>query len=148
MVYAYPFFVFDVFKWYRICVLSNWIDIDCFKIFLILYADDIVLFANSDTDLQNSLNTLSDYCKRWQLVEITDKTKLMVFRKDGRLPEICTFYNDIQLEIVTKLNYLGIVFTPDGTLSDTQNTLSGQALKAILKMNKYLYKFTDMLINH
>ena len=26
------------------------IDIDSFKIFLILYADDIVLFANSDTE--------------------------------------------------------------------------------------------------
>jgi len=36
------------------------------------------------------------------------------------------------------------VFSPVGSFSDTQNTLSGQALKATLKMNKYLYKFTDM----
>jgi len=72
-----------------------------------------VLFANSDTELQNSLNTLSDYCKRWKLVVNTGKTKVMVFRKGGRLPENCTFFcNDIQLEIVTKFNYLGIVFTP------------------------------------
>ena len=37
---------------------------------------------------------------------------------------------------------------PGGSFSDTQNTLSGQALKAIFKMIKYLYKFTDMPINH
>jgi len=40
------------------------------------------------------------------------------------------------------------VLTPGGSFSDTQNTLSGQALKAIFKMNKYLHKFTDMPINH
>jgi len=125
------------------------VDIDSFKIFLILYADDIVLFANNDTELQNSMDTLSDYCKRWKLVVNTDKTKVMVFTKGGLLPVNCTFfYNHIQLEIVTKFSYLGIVFSPGGSFSDTQNTLSGQALKAIFKMNKYLYKFTDMPINH
>ena len=67
------------------------IDIDSLKIFFILYADDIVLFVNSDTELRNSLDTLSDYCKRWKLVVNTGKTKVMVFRKGGRLPKNCTF---------------------------------------------------------
>jgi len=35
----------------------------------------------------------------------------------------------IQIVIVTNFNYLGIVFTPGGSFSDTQDTLSGQALK-------------------
>ena len=80
--------------------------------------------ANSDTELQNSLDTLSDYCKRWKLVVHTGKTKVMVFRKGGRLPENCTFfYNGVQLDIVTKFSYLGIVVSPGGSFSDTQNTL-------------------------
>ena len=34
------------------------IDVNMFKMFLILYADDIVIFANSSDELQTSLNLL------------------------------------------------------------------------------------------
>jgi len=58
------------------------IDIDSFKIFLISYADDImVLFANSNTELQNCLDILSEYCKRWKLDVNTVKTKVWCFKK-------------------------------------------------------------------
>ena len=43
------------------------IDIDMFKIFMLLYADDIVVFADSVEDLQNNLNVLAEYCTRWKL---------------------------------------------------------------------------------
>ena len=39
------------------------IDVDMFKMFILLYADDIVIFANSAVELQNCLNILVDYCK-------------------------------------------------------------------------------------
>ena len=38
------------------------IDINMFKVLLILYADDIVLFANSQSALHKSLDVLHDYC--------------------------------------------------------------------------------------
>ena len=57
------------------------IDVNMFKLFLILYADDIIIFANSALELQNSLNVLNEYCKRWKLVVNTGKTKIMIFRK-------------------------------------------------------------------
>jgi len=44
----------------------NGIDVNMFKLFLILYADDIVLFANSIQDLQNSLGLLYEYCNKCQ----------------------------------------------------------------------------------
>ena len=43
---------------------------------------------------------------------------------------------------------MGIVFTAGGSFSETQNTLSGQAQKAIFKLNKYLYKFTFIPPKH
>ena len=55
------------------------IDVDSFKLFLILYADDIVLFAKNAVELQDSLNLLSEYCERWKLVVNTNKTKVMIF---------------------------------------------------------------------
>ena len=52
-------------------------DVKFFKIFLILYADDIVIFAESKYELQQSLDALLEYCNRWKLVVNTRKTKIM-----------------------------------------------------------------------
>ena len=128
---------------------ANGIDFNMFKLFLILYADNIVLFANSIQDLQNTLDLLYKYCNKWKLRVNVAKTKIMIFRKGGRLPEnISVKYGDQELEIVNRFVYLGIVFTAGGSFSDTQSTLPCQALKAIFKLNKYLYKFTAKVLNY
>lgn len=125
------------------------IDIGTLKLCILLYADDIVLFANSAEDLQKSLNVLADYCLRWKLVVNTEKTKIMVFRKAGNLRQnLRFFYNGTQIEIVKKYKYLGVMFTSGGAFNVHDKMASGQALKAIYKLNKYLYKFTDILPKH
>ena len=91
------------------------IDIGMLKLFLLLYADDIVLFANSATELQNSIHILETYCRRWRLTVNTTKPKVLVFKKGGRLPSNLSFiYNGVEIEIVLKFSYLGIVFTSWG----------------------------------
>ena len=116
--------------------------IDMCKTFLLLYADDIIIFANSAVELQEGLDLLSDYCKRWTLKINVSKTKMMIFRKSGQLPRNMAFvYDNEPLEIVNTMRYLGIVFTPGGSFSEAQNTLPGQAQNSIFKMNKYLHKF-------
>ena len=113
------------------------IDVDMFKLFLLLYADDIVILANNSEDLQNGLDLLHDYCSKWKLTVNINKTKVMIFREGGLLPRILAFnYNGVPLEIVSQFKYLGIVFTPGGSFSEAQNTLAGQAQKAIFKLNK------------
>ena len=57
------------------------LDIDMFKIFMLLYADDIVLFAKSAEELQEGLNLLHGYCIKWKLKINVNKTKIVVFRK-------------------------------------------------------------------
>ena len=52
------------------------------------------------------------------------------------------YYNNEELEIVRKFTYLGIVFSPGGSFSDSQNALSGQTLKAIFQMNNI---YTNLL---
>ncbi|MCG7877024.1 MAG: reverse transcriptase family protein, partial [Candidatus Thiodiazotropha endolucinida] len=61
------------------------IDVGRLNLYLLLYADDIVLFGKTPEDLQNALKILEDYCSRWKLTVNTKKTKIMVFRKGGRL---------------------------------------------------------------
>ena len=62
----------------------NSIDVNMFKIFLLLYADDIILFADSKAELQTSLNVLYEYCQKWKLVVNTNKTKNNGFPKKGK----------------------------------------------------------------
>ena len=125
------------------------IDLHHIKLFLLLYADDITLFSETAEGLQIALNLLSTYCQRWKLTVITKKTKVMIFRKGGILPRNLKFYyNDEELEIVNTFSYLGIIFSPGGSFSNTQITLAGQAQKAIFKLNTYLYKFTNISPKH
>ena len=119
------------------------IDTGMLKLFILLYADDIVLFGNSASELQNSIGILEEYCQKWKLTVNRTKTKVLIFRKGGRLPNALRFtYYGTEIEIVSRFSYLGIVFTSGGSCKEAQRTLAGQALKAIFALNKYLYKFT------
>ena len=42
------------------------LDVNLFKVFMLLFADDIVNFSNTAEELQSSLDLLSQYCKRWK----------------------------------------------------------------------------------
>jgi len=99
-------------------------------------------------DYRKSLDLLFDYCQRWKLVVNTSKTKIRILRKGSCLPQGLNFYyNTILIETVNNFSYLGVVFTVGGSFSEAQNTLSGKALKSLFKLNKYLYKFTNVSIN-
>ena len=125
------------------------LDVDDITLFLMLYADDIVVFGKTKEELQNNLDLLADYCNRWKLVVNVSKTKIMIFRKGGAVARNLEFsYNGNKIDIVNKFSYLGMVFTTGGSFACALATLSGQALKAIFKMNKYLYKFTNISVKH
>ena len=125
------------------------IDIHHIRLFLLLHADDITLFSETAEGLQIALNMFSTYCQRRRLTVNTKKTKIMVCRTGGILPKDLKFYyNDIEIEIVNTFSYLGIVFSPGGSFSNTQITLAGQAQKAIFELNSYLYKFTNISPRH
>ena len=82
------------------------------KHFILLYADDIVLFGNSASELQNSIDILLECCQKWKLTVNTTKTKVLIFRKSGILPNGLRFtYNGTEIEILSRFLYLGIVFT-------------------------------------
>ena len=50
------------------------------KIFIILYADDTLLFSESLDGMQSMLDELSNYCKIWKLEVNTSEIKLSFFR--------------------------------------------------------------------
>ena len=52
-----------------------------------MYADDIILLSTSAKGLQEKLDihVLNTYCKDWCLTVNTNKTKILIFNKAGRL---------------------------------------------------------------
>ncbi|XP_039300385.1 uncharacterized protein LOC120355768 isoform X2 [Nilaparvata lugens] len=64
------------------------------------------------------INRLQQYCFRWNLVLNKDKSKIMVFRKGGRLSRNEKwYYGEDPIQIVNEYKYLGVTFTPTLSLS-------------------------------
>ena len=61
--------------------LNNIFSINELKLFLILYADDQVVFATSPETLQSLLNDIERYCTVCGMKINTSKTKAMIFEK-------------------------------------------------------------------
>ena len=55
------------------------------SLFLFLYADDTVLFAESKNALQNMLVKLCEYSNKWNVHVNLEKTKIVVFRNNFKL---------------------------------------------------------------
>ena len=82
------------------------------KTFLLMYADDIVLFSETEDGLQSGLNILHDYCQKWKLTVSTQKTTIVIFRKGGTINRQTRFlYGGLEIDTVNKFTDLGIVFT-------------------------------------
>jgi len=93
--------------------LPGGITIDGIQIKVLMYADDIVLMAESQRMLQLMINRLSEYCKKWDLVINTLKSKILIFKKHARrLQKAEKWYLDgEQLEVVKEYKYLGVWLT-------------------------------------
>ena len=111
---------------------------------LLLYADDAVIFCESKDDLQKGLDLLYDYCCKWNLIVNTDKTKIVVFRRGGRLSKHENWtYNGENINVSNAFNYLGINLSYTGKFSAAQTTLSDQARKAIFSLKRCTYKLSS-----
>jgi len=74
---------------------------------VLLYADDTILLAESESDLQNSLNVFEDYCSLWKLKVNVEKTKILIFKKRKRDYDYKFNIYGANIEIVSSYSYLG-----------------------------------------
>lgn len=110
-----------------------------------MYADDMVIFAQSAADLQSMLNTLENYTEKWSLTVNVNKTKIMVFRNGGILrTEDVWFYKCEQIEVVNSFCYLGLLLNYNGKFHVTQKQLSLQCMKALFALKR---KCCNMSLN-
>ena len=60
---------------------QNYITLNELQIFLLLFADDTVLFSETPEGLQLLLNKLYTYCFKWGITVNVDKTVAMVYKQ-------------------------------------------------------------------
>ena len=112
--------------------MNDGINLQQLQLYILLFADDAVLFSETREGLQNELNNLESYCKKWNLTVNVEKTKIVVFRKGGVLGNNDHwFYAGHEIEIVSQFTYLGIVFYSGGSFMQNSKTLARKALRAL-----------------
>jgi len=106
----------------------------------LLYADDVVLFSESETGLQCALDKLHAFCEKWKLPVNLKKTKVMIFNKLGRIFKNMNFtFGTDTIDIATSYSYLGLTLSPSGTYSLAKKQLSLKARKAIFSLKSLMH---------
>ena len=109
------------------------------KLFVLLYADDTVIMAESREDLQAQLNVFGEYCKKWKLKVNAEKTKIFIFSRGRPLVDIHFSLNGSEIEIVNEFNYLGILLNRTGNFNKAitkQAEKAKQAMYEVLKRGR------------
>ncbi|CAG4964250.1 unnamed protein product [Parnassius apollo] len=84
------------------------------KVNCLLYADDAVLIAPSEAELQALVTCMKEECEIKGLRLNANKTKVLVFEKDEERKKCEIWVNQECLEQVNEIVYLGSAFTRDG----------------------------------
>ena len=117
------------------------ISVDNEKIQCLLYADDIALIGDSEEDLQNLLDCVYTWCKKWRMRINIKKSKVVHFRtKSVNQTQLNFKFGTEILDKVDKYKYLGIVMDEFLDFSTTASILAesgGRALGAIYSKFKY-----------
>lgn len=80
------------------------------KLFVLLYAEDTVVFGTDATSFQENLNYFYEYTRIWKLKINYDKTKIMIF--GIRNVEQFEFrLGDFVISKCDEFKYLGVIFS-------------------------------------
>ncbi|CAG7716954.1 unnamed protein product, partial [Allacma fusca] len=108
---------------------------------ILLYADDMVLVATSKDDLQNMINILVTYFDENNLKVNLDKTKAIIFSKNGRHKKTDILkWKNMPIENVQSYTYLGIPFQSTGIFNKAKDHFMTKARVAQTNLFELLWK--------
>lgn len=80
---------------------------------VLLYADDLVIFAETPESLQLMINRIKEYCKKWNLVVNLEKSKIMVLKGSAKMAKNEKWHWGTEvINTVKEYKYLGFLITP------------------------------------
>ena len=119
--------------------------LELIEIFILLFADDIALVADTIGGLQCQLCLLSTFCKEKKITVHVGKTKVPVFWKGGR--KNCNErwnYNGEPLEVVNGFRYDGLLFTSNISLFSMTEDLASKGKRVLVYLLNSLYHYGTM----
>jgi hypothetical protein len=103
-------------------------------VFLLLYADDIVLVASSPGALQRELDLLGTFCADWDLTVNLSKTQIVVFNPKPSDKRLSWALQGAAVEVAQSYKYLGLVFDAKKGLSIANSRQIDCGRKALFAM--------------
>ncbi|KAI5720558.1 hypothetical protein M8J77_008569 [Diaphorina citri] len=120
-------------------------------ILLLLYCDDLILLARDRADMQRKLNILSSYCDENKMMVNESKSKIVVFRRGGKLAQTDTFlYKNKSVEVTNEYVYLGVKFSSHGVFHKaalqalSKGKMATSSVKSILVNSKMMSQESRM----
>jgi hypothetical protein len=130
----FAFFINDLVE--GLNTLNKGIYIDGTHVCCLLYADDILLLSENETDMQKMLDFLFEWCRKWRLKVNYTKSQSIHFRNRGKQRSNYEFKIGNQIvEYTDVYRYLGVHLHEHLDFSCTAEILSqagGRALGAVI----------------
>ena len=113
------------------------------ELFILLFADDIILLPKTVTGLQTQLNSLCHAASDLKLKINMNKSNIIVFRKGGYLvSHERWFYDDMKIGVVNSYKYLGISFTTKLSFTNAGEELVCRGKKAVIDLDSFLLMYS------
>ena len=104
------------------------------KLYVLLYADDTIIMAESPEELQKALDKLTSYCEKWSLKINISKSNVIIF-SSGKVKKYPKFYVDQkEIQVVDDYVYLGVNFHYNGSFKNAIKKQIKQARKAMYSL--------------
>ena len=115
---------------------------------MLMYADDLTIFADTVFEMQNKIDMLYDFCTTWGLQVNLNKTKMMVFRNGGYLKSIEKWsYGVSNIDVVTYYAYLGMIFSSRLCWSRCIEEYACRALRMVGAIRKVFNTYTNIPVH-
>ena len=111
-------------------------DVQYFKnTFILLYADDTLILAETPEQLQLAMHAASDYCIQWDLHINQSKTKVVIFSRGKVTTNYHFKFGELDIKTIGSYEYLGVIFNFNGRLTCAISERIAYARKAMFGFN-------------
>ena len=108
------------------------------KLSALLYADDLVLFSETNEGIQRAVDRLGEFCSKWCLNINTHKSKFICINKSHCKSSPSLHLGGFPLSFVSSYKYLGLEVSDDGKTEIMMKDLYQRALKVFFKLTRSL----------
>ena len=107
----------------------------------LLWSDDLICISQTVEGLQHAIDKVSTFYSSLGLQLHSQKTKVLIFNKAGKLIKGHTFLlAGVPLEVTDSNQYLGIRLRPSGSFTGASEELCIKARKAWFSISKIIYE--------